>query len=89
MLDFLVLFSDGRKGIIFENAGLHNLRPIVKLYNGELVDLTETDNLNITVESVLYLNHIASETDEKERQKMILGNSKKDEKVTSETEVSL
>lgn len=44
-----VRLSDGREGIIFENFGIHNLRPIVRLMDGEMIDLTEERYFQITL----------------------------------------
>lgn len=44
-----VELSDGRKGIICENAGIHNLRPIIRLMEGDTLDLCEKRNLNLTI----------------------------------------
>lgn len=46
-----VTLSDGREGIIFENFGIHNLRPIVRLMNGEMLDLAEEQYFHITLTS--------------------------------------
>ncbi len=64
-----VIVSDGRAGIIYENAGVHNIRPIVKLYDGSLIDLTEPENFNLTVRSKDDM--AISEEYEMERQEMI------------------
>lgn len=66
-----VNLSDGRKGIIFENSGDHNLRPLIKLTNEEFLDLMDLNNLNVTIiNSVGQKDNIAIES-EKERLKMI------------------
>lgn len=44
-----VMLSDGRAGIIYENSGMHNLRPIVRLMDGELLDLAQAENFGITL----------------------------------------
>ena len=44
-----VMLSDGRSGIIYFNKGIHNLRPVIKLFDGSLLDLTETENLGLTI----------------------------------------
>ncbi len=44
-----VTLSDGRVGAIYENSGMYNLRPIVRLEDGTLVDLTERDNLGLSI----------------------------------------
>lgn len=65
--------SDGRTGIVFENSGPHNLRPIVKLFDGSFVDLLEKENLNLTLSCVQVDEQKASESDEIERREMIKG----------------
>lgn len=67
-----VILSDGRKGIIYENSGVHNLRPIVKLYETEeLLDLTGNENLNLVVSGTSEKEKDVSESYEKERLKML------------------
>lgn len=44
-----VELSDGREGIIVENSGIHNLRPVVKLMSGQKLNLLEPANMNITI----------------------------------------
>ena len=44
-----VRLSDGREGIVYENSGVNNLRPILRLMNGSMLDLTSKDCLNITI----------------------------------------
>ena len=44
-----VLLSDGRQALVFENAGIHNLRPILLMEDGDQLDLMENSNLNITI----------------------------------------
>ena len=44
-----VTMSDGRCGIVYDNSGDHNLRPIIKLEDGSLVDLHEKDAYNIVL----------------------------------------
>lgn len=44
-----VKLSDGRVGIIYENSGEHNLRPIVRLEDYTMLDLMSMTNQNITV----------------------------------------
>lgn len=43
----LVQLTDGREGVIYENTGVHNLRPIIKLLDGDLIDLSEPKNLSL------------------------------------------
>ena len=64
-----VVFVDGRKGTIVDNRGVHNLRPVVKLANGILVDLAEPENFSITIKNSEEM--AISEAYEKERKRMI------------------
>lgn len=66
-----VILSDGRKGIIYDNRGVHNLRPIVKLYTGEFVDLTEKENLSLGVKYIREQEQEATEAFEEERKEML------------------
>lgn len=66
-----VLLSDGRIGIIMENTDYHNLRPVVKLFDGTILDLTARDNLNITVKNAVGEEVGETEKEEAQRQKMI------------------
>lgn len=64
-----VVFADGRKGIIYKNEGVHNLRPVVRLYDGTLIDLAEPENFSITIKNEEEMS--ISESYEKERMEMI------------------
>lgn len=44
-----VELSDGREGIIAENAGSRNLRPLLRLLDGTMIDLSEQKNYNLTI----------------------------------------
>lgn len=44
-----VNLSNGKQGIIFDNTGHHNLRPIIRLMTGEFLNLEDEENLNITI----------------------------------------
>lgn len=67
-----VILSDGRKGIIYENSGAYNLRPIVKLYeNGELIDLTSKEHLSLVISGTGNKDKQVSERFEIERLKML------------------
>lgn len=65
-----IQLSDGRECIIYNNIGVHNLRPVVRLMTGELLDLEAPENYNITI-----LNKSDAKFDpassEEERKKMI------------------
>ena len=64
-----VVFSDGREGIVYENAGVNNLRPVVKLYDGTMIDLSEPENFNMTIKT--NEERAISEEYENERKEMI------------------
>lgn len=44
-----VTLSDGNRGIVYDNFGIHNLRPAIYLESGRELDLTAKENLNITI----------------------------------------
>lgn len=44
-----VELSDGREGIIVENSGSRNLRPLLRLLDGTMIDLFEQENYNLTI----------------------------------------
>ena len=44
-----VMLSNGMFGVIADNTGEHNLRPVIQLFSGTLVDLNEPKNMNITI----------------------------------------
>jgi response regulator RpfG family c-di-GMP phosphodiesterase len=44
-----VKLSDGRNGIIVDNAKKRNLRPLIRLMDGTMVDLQAPENFNITI----------------------------------------
>lgn len=69
-----VELSDGRIGIIMENTGIHNLRPVVRLYDGSILDLAEPAYFNMTIQLKNYRR--ISEKYEQERKEM-LGESKR------------
>lgn len=71
-----VRLSDGKNGIIYENGGIHNLRPIVRLFDGTLVDLVNRRYLNLTILSAEEIDTMNPTNSEKERRDMIL-NAKK------------
>lgn len=58
-----VELSNGWKGLIYENAGIHNMRPIIKLTDGTLFDLSLRENLSI---AVIPPNHDALSNPEKD-----------------------
>ena len=66
-----VCLSDGRVGIIMENSDYHNLRPVVKLFDGTILDLADRENLNITVKKAVGEELGESSEAEKSRKKML------------------
>lgn len=64
-----VVLSDGRMGIITENTGVHNLRPVVRLYNGMVIDLSEPEYFSMTIK--LKEESAFSEEYENQRKEMI------------------
>ncbi len=44
-----VKLSDGREGIIVENAGTRNLRPLIRLLDGTMLDLQLMENFKYTI----------------------------------------
>lgn len=65
-----VVLSDGRVGIIYENSGMHNLRPIVRLMDGTLLDLARAENFDITLMVPEGTEQLTEEA-ERERNEMI------------------
>lgn len=83
-----VMLSDGRKGIIFENSGANNLRPVVKLYETEeLVDLTSKDCVSLTVFSLDDKDKQVSESFENERLKMLEEVKRYEESMAAKEEI--
>lgn len=66
-----VILSDGRCGIICENSGMHNLRPIVRLLDGGVVDLIKPENLHLTLTVPTEERENSPEKAELERREMI------------------
>lgn len=66
-----VILSDGRTGIIYENAGVHNLRPVIRLMDGQLLDMTEKQNLNLTLSTSWEKNLVPREEMEESRKEML------------------
>ena len=44
-----VILSDGRTGVVCENNGYNNLRPVVMLLDGTKIDLADKNYYNITI----------------------------------------
>lgn len=66
----LMELSDGRKCIIVENGGYHNLRPIIRLLDGTTIDLMEKNFWNITILRATNMESFSPE-EEEERKEMI------------------
>ncbi|MDE7207321.1 MAG: HD domain-containing protein [Lachnospiraceae bacterium] len=63
-----VKLSDNREGIIVENSGTRNLRPLIRLLDGTMLDLQEHENFKITIlheTNETVLDPIAGEADRK------------------------
>lgn len=46
-----VLLNDGREGIIVENYDIHNLRPVIRLFDGQELDLSDRACLTLKIVS--------------------------------------
>lgn len=66
-----VKLSDGREGIIVENAGARNLRPLIRLLDRTTLDLLEPKNFNITILHEVNFDNSDPNVTEHERRKMI------------------
>ncbi len=66
-----ITLSDGRSGIIMVNSGQHNLRPVIKLMDGTILDLSERENYNITVIKAVGEEFRRNRESEEARKKMI------------------
>ena len=79
LLDFVSLYpkgtevtlSDGRTGIIVENSGFNNLRPVVRLLNGSTIDLTLKRNLSLTIINSNEISGKSLVADEQKRKAMV------------------
>lgn len=65
-----VILSDERRGIVYENAGFHNIRPIIRLFTGEMLDLSEPEYMSLTLRTLQEVKN-APEQYEAGRQEMI------------------
>lgn len=65
-----VNLSDGRKGVVYENSGEHNLRPVIRLTDYRLLDLLDSKNLSITILSSIGQKAGIEIDSEKERLEM-------------------
>lgn len=66
-----VILSDGRRGIIYENSGIHNLRPMIRLMDGSMIDLMDKDTLHLTLTVPLEEQGESIEHAEREREVML------------------
>lgn len=66
-----VVLSDGRIGIVYENAELHNLRPVIRLLDGTVLDMMQQENLHLTLDTRQEEYEISPEESEKARMEMI------------------
>lgn len=66
-----VTLSDGRCGIIYKNSGIHNLRPVVRLMDGEMVDLMKAENMDLALIVPREEWEASPEASERERNEMI------------------
>lgn len=66
-----VCLSDGRIGIIYENSGIHNLRPILRMMDGTFLDMTEPQYLSLAITPDTGEDYEEPEKAEVSRQKMI------------------
>ena len=72
-----VNLSDGRKGLIYENKGPHNLRPVLNMPDGTKLDLMENKNLNVTILPPEYLDTVSPDSEEPGRKKMVQETARK------------
>ncbi|MDE5696730.1 MAG: HD domain-containing protein [Lachnospiraceae bacterium] len=66
-----VELSDSREGIIVENAGSRNLRPVLRLLDGSMLDLSEQKNYNLTILHGTNEDVVDPFVEEAERRKML------------------
>ncbi len=66
-----VLLSTGEKGYVFENTGIHNLRPVILMKEGGLLDLSKAENLSISIINDNPDNMMAILKSENERRQMM------------------
>lgn len=66
-----VKLSDGREGIIVDNAGARNLRPLLRMLDGTLLDMQAQENFNITILHEANEEVTDPEIEEAERKKML------------------
>ncbi len=66
-----VTLSDGREGIIVENAGIRNLRPLLRLLDGTMLDLQSKENFKYTILHETDENVLDPQTGEAARAQML------------------
>ena len=66
-----VKLSDGREGVIVDNAGARNLRPMIRLLDRTTLDLLEPKNYNITILHEVNFDNSDPDIMESERREMI------------------
>ena len=66
-----VVLNDGREGIIVENYGIHNLCPIIRLFDGQELDLSDATCLTLQIVNETEEELQVARRSEEERQKMI------------------
>ena len=67
-----VELSDGREGIIVENAGSRNLRPLLRLLDGTMLELSDQSNFNLTILRGTNEEVVDPCVEETERRKMLM-----------------
>lgn len=66
-----VKLSDGREGIIVENSGVRNLRPLLRLLDGTVIDMLKQENYNLTILHEINEEVMDPVIAEEERRKML------------------
>ena len=67
-----VVLSDNSEGIIVDNAGKRNLRPMIRGLDGTMIDLQEPENYNLTILRGSNEKIIDPTIEEDERNKMLV-----------------
>jgi response regulator RpfG family c-di-GMP phosphodiesterase len=68
----MVKLSDGSDGIIVDNTGARNLRPLIRRLDGTMVDLQSKEHYNLTILRESNEHVIDPRTSEEERKKMLI-----------------
>jgi response regulator RpfG family c-di-GMP phosphodiesterase len=71
-----VKLSDGREGIIVDNSGARNLRPIIRLLDGTTIDMQKHENFNLTILREINGDVMDPAVAEEERRKMLTPHKK-------------